>query len=278
MKVRYFFCVFSFLIFNSKFLIADDNVPLGARSSGIGNASVSLADISSVQNNQAGLGFVRKKYAGVFYQNQFMMKELSTKAAAFTLPVKRGTFGVFISNFGYSLYSQNKIGFSFGKSFGEKISSGISIDYLSTAIPEYGKKNSFVAEAGIQTKPLRNLTIGAHIFNLTRTKFASYNNERIPTIMRLGFNYKFSEKVFIALETEKDIDKKKVIKAGVEYNPIKEFYLRAGISTNPALSCFGIGINLKQFKLDISSTYHSTLGISPQVGLIYEFDKTKNEK
>ncbi|MEK6615445.1 MAG: hypothetical protein AABZ32_04945 [Bacteroidota bacterium] len=250
---------------------ASDNSPLGSRSSGIGNASVSLSDLWSVQNNQAGLGFVKKINAGVFYQNQFALKELSTKAFAFTLPVKSGTFGLCVSNFGYSLYSENKYGLSFGKSFGEKISAGISMDYLSTNISEYGKKKSFVAEIGIQAKPIKNLTMGVHIFNPTRTKLASYNDERIPTIMRLGFDYKFSEKVFVALETEKDIEKKGMVKAGLEYKLIKELYLRAGVSTNPSLSCFGIGINLKQFRLDISSAYHSTLGFSPQVGLIYQF-------
>jgi len=254
-------------------VFASDNTPLGARSFGLGGASVSLSDLWSVQNNQAGLGFQKTFAGGVVYQNPFMMKELSTKALGVALPVKAGTFGLCVSNFGYSLYSENKIGMAFGKSFGEKISAGVMMDYFGTSISEYGKKNSFVAEAGIQAKPLKNFTIGLHLFNPAKTKLASYNDERIPTIMRLGFDYKFSEKVFIAVETEKDIEKKAMVKAGVEYKPIKELYLCAGISSNPSLSCFGIGINLKQFKLDISSTYHSTLGFSPQVGLIYEIEK-----
>jgi len=265
--------LFFLLLATSDWLLATDNQPLGSRSSGMGNASVSLFDVWSVQNNQAGLGFQKTFAGGIVYQNLFMMKELSTKAFGLAVPVKGGTFGLCISNFGYSIYSENKIGLAFGKSFGEKISAGISMDYLSTNISEYGKKNSFVAEAGIQVKPIKNLTLGVHIFNPTKTKLASYNDERIPTIMRLGIDYKFSEKVFVAVETEKDIEKKAMVKAGLEYKLIKELYLRAGVSSNPSLSCFGIGINLKQFKLDISSTYHSTLGFSPQVGLIYEFEK-----
>jgi hypothetical protein len=259
-------------------VIASDNTPLGARSSGLGNSSVSLSDLWSVQNNQAGLGFVKKINAGAYYQNQFMLKELSTNAFAFSIPIKSGTFGLCISNFGYSNFSQNKYGLAFGKSFGNKIAIGIMMDYLETNIPEYGKKGSLVPEVGIQTKPIKNLTIGIHIFNPTRTNLADYNDENIPTVIRLGGNYKFSDKVFVALETEKDIDKKPIIKAGLEYLPIKELYLRAGISTNPSLSCFGIGVNLKQFKLDLSSTYHSTFGFSPQVGLTYEFNAAKKNK
>jgi len=201
-----------------------------------------------------------------------MLKELGTKAFAFAIPTKSGTFGVCVSNFGYSMYSQNKYGLAFGKAFGEYVSAGVMMDYMESNISGYGKKGAFVAEAGIQAKALKNLTLGMHIFNFTRSKLINYNDERIPTIMRLGADYKFSDKVFVALETEKDIDKKAMVKAGLEYKPIKELYLRAGISTNPSLSCFGIGLDLKKLKLDLSSTYHSTLGFSPQVGLIYEFE------
>ena len=137
--------LFFLLLATSDWLLATDNQPLGSRSSGMGNASVSLFDVWSVQNNQAGLGFQKTFAGGIVYQNLFMMKELSTKAFGLAVPVKGGTFGLCISNFGYSIYSENKIGLAFGKSFGEKISAGISMDYLSTNISEYGKKNSFVA-------------------------------------------------------------------------------------------------------------------------------------
>ena len=271
-----------YLLFYSSFVICNLFHPAfigtsfgtdGARSAGLGGASVSFSDLWSVQNNQAGLGFQKTFAGGIVFQNPFMLKELSTKGFGLAVPVKGGTFGLCVSNFGYSVYSENKIALAFGKSFGEKISAGISMNYLSTNISEYGKKNSFIAEMGIQAKPIKNLTIGVHLFNPTKTKLASYNDERIPTIMRLGFDYKFSEKVFVAVETEKDIEKKAMVKAGLEYKLIKELYLRAGVSSNPSLSCFGIGINLKQFRLDISSAYHSILGFSQQIGLIYEFEK-----
>jgi len=254
-----------------------DNSPLGSRSSGIGNASVSLSDLWSAQNNQAGLGFVRKINAGACYHNQFLLKETATKAFAAALPVKGGTVGVCVSSFGYSLFNRNKYGIAFGKSFGDKFSAGFMMDCLQTTLAEYGKKELLVAEAGIQAKPVKNLTIGVHLFNLTRAKLAAYNDERIPVILRLGADYKFSDKVFVALEAEKDMDKKPMAKAGLEYRPVKELYLRTGISTNPSLSCFGIGVNFRQLQLDLSSTYHSIFGFSPQLGLTYEFDPVRKQ-
>jgi hypothetical protein len=248
-----------------------DNFPIGARSAGIANTSVTLFDIWSVHHNQAGLGFVTKAGAGAYYENRFLVKELSLKGGVIAYPIKAGTFGVSVSSFGYANYSESKFGLAFGKAFGEKFSAGIQLDYLTTHIGEnYGKHGAVAGEIGIQAKPLKNLTIGAHLFNPTRAKLADYSNERTPTIIRLGLDYKFSDKVFVAVETEKDIDHKPVFKAGLEYTPSEVLYLRAGISTNPSLSSFGFGLKLKQFRLDFASSFHSVLGYTPQVGVMYE--------
>lgn len=255
----------------------NEDYPIGSRSSAMGNASVSLHDLWSTHHNQAGLGFVRNFSAGASYENRFLIKEISIRGGAVALPVKGGTFGLCITNFGYSLYSENKYSLSFAKAFGEKFSAGIAMDYLTTKIAEgYGTRGVLAAEAGLLAKPLKGLTIGAHVFNPTRAKINSYNDERLPTIIRLGANYEFSDKVILAIETQKDIQYKAEFKAGIEYKAVKEFYLRAGISTNPTLSCFGFGLNLKNFRLDFSGNYHQTLGFSPQISLSYTL--LKNEK
>ncbi len=269
---------FLFTLFFISFIISanagNENFPIGARSGAMGNASVSLSDVWSAQQNQAGLGFVHAVSAGVYYENRFSLKELSLKGAVIAVPVKGGAFGLCISNFGYSLFSENKYCFSFAKAFSEKFSMGIAMDYLTTKIGEgYGSKGAFAAEVGIQAKPIKGLTIGAHVFNPTHAKLSDYDNERIPTIIRLGADYNFSDKVTLALETEKDIALKSVFKAGIEYKAVKEFYLRAGICTNPGLSSFGFGLNLKNFKVDVSANYHQVLGFSPQFGMTYVFSK-----
>lgn len=255
----------------------NENFSIGARSSAMGNASVSLSDVWSAHHNQAGLGFERNVSAGVYYENRFLLKELALKGVVVSLPVKAGTFGLCVTNFGYSLYKENKYSLSFAKAFGDKLSIGVAMDYLTTKIAEgYGSKGLLAAEIGIQSKPIKGLTIGAHVFNPTRAKIAEYNNECLPTILRLGVDYNFSDKIILAVETEKDISQKAIFKAGLEYKAVKEFYLRLGIATNPTLSSFGFGLNLKNFKIDFSANYHQTLGVVPQLGLTYSFKKTES--
>ncbi len=273
---KLFAFLFAFLICCATYA-GNENPSIGARSSGMGNASVSFGDVWSAHHNQAGLGFVRDISAGAYYENRFLLKEISVKGGVVAVPIKAGTFGLAISNFGYSLYSENKYSLSFAKTFGDKLSFGVAMDYLTTKIAEgYGSKGVLAAEFGIQAKPLKGLTIGAHVFNPTRSKLADYNDERLPTIIRFGGDYNFSDKVTVALETEKDISQKAIFKAGIEYKPVKELYLRVGVGTNPTLTSFGFGINLKNFKIDVSGNYHQTLGISPQLGLTYIFKKAES--
>ena len=256
----------------------NEDFPIGARSAAMGNASVSLSDVWSAQHNQAGLGFVRDISAGAYYENRFMLKELSVKGAVVAIPVKAGTFGLCITNFGYSLYNENKYSLSFAKAFGDKLSAAVAMDYLTTKIAEgYGSKGVLAAEVGIQARPIEGLSIGVHVFNPTCTKLVDYNDERVPTIIRLGADYTFSHKVILAIETEKDMAKKAVFKAGLEYKVVKEFYLRGGISTNPTIGSFGFGINMKNLKIDFSAGYHQVLGFSPQLGLTYIFKKEQKD-
>jgi len=250
-------------------LIAQNDA-IGARSIAMGGFTTTLTDVWSTNNNQAGLGFNRSISGGIYYESRFLLKETGYKAGAFVLPVKTGALGLSVTSFGYELYSRTNVGLSYGQRFGQKFSVGVQLNYFNTKLSEnYGQKNAFTASLGLMAKLNKELTIGVHVYNPTRSKLAEYNNERIPTIMKLGLDYKFSEKVFVAVETEKDIEYDALIKAGIEYHIIDVLYLRGGVSSNPSLTSFGFGLLLKDFKLDIASSYHQTLGLTPSISIVY---------
>lgn len=249
---------------------ANGNTAHGARSSGLGNASVTLSDVWSSANNQAGLAYLENVSGGIYYEDRFLLEELSLKAASVIVPLKAGVFGISTSSFGNKLYAESNYGLAFAKTFGPAVAAGVQLNYLSTKIGEgYGNIGIPTVEMGLQVKLTKKLTFGSHIFNPTRAKRADYNNERIPTVMRMGMDYRFSEKVFIVAEVRKDIIDKPVFKLGVEYNPHKKLYLRTGFSTNPSVSTLGFGLHLKKLKIDFTSSFDSVLGFTPHAGLMY---------
>lgn len=246
----------------------------GARSSALGTASIALNDEWGVIHNQAGLGNVRQTVTGFYYENRFFIKELSLKSVILAVPIKAGTIASSFTNFGYPAYNENKLNLSFAKAFSNTFSMGIALDYLNTSIAEGNTHfTTFIGEVGILTKLNKNINLGVHLYNPTRSKTSKNSNEHVPTIMRLGFCYQAAETLILLTETEKDLNRKPVFKAGIEYRVLTHFFLRTGIRTDPLLTSYGFGFQLQQLKLDISGNYHQTLGFTTQLGFSYSFSK-----
>jgi len=253
---------------------AQSNIHFGGRSAGLAHASVTLSDVWSSHHNQAGLAWIKKPSIGVYYQNKFSIKELDNIGLAYVHPIKKGALALQWSNFGYALYQENKIGLAYALQLSDKLTGAVQIDYLNTKLGGiYGSKTALTGEVGLQAKVSSKIRMGVHVYNPTRSKLNDYNDEAIPTIMRFGMDYRFSEKVLVVAETEKDIDHVAMLKTGVEYNASSKFVFRAGVSTGPTLGSFGFGLNMEQYRLDIATSYHQTLGFSPELSFVYQFKK-----
>jgi hypothetical protein len=264
------------LILSLNLFAGNDNIPIGARSAGLGHASVSLSDVWSAQHNQAGLGFLKRPEAGVYYESRFLMPELGLSGAVVALPTSKGTFGLNVRTFGYELYSESKIGFSYARAFSEQLSIGMQLNYNNIRFAEfYGVRNTFTAEVGVQYKVTPQFTVAAHVYNPNRVKLADFNNERLPSIIRFGIGYNVSKKVLVLAEAEKDSYNKPMIKAGIEYLVTDNFYVRTGIASNPYLNSFGFGLIMKDLRIDFAGTFHRFLGFTPQLSLNYRFGQAR---
>lgn len=265
--------IFIIIFIFSNFLTFADNYPTGSREAGMGNADVTLHDVWSVQNNQAGLALVDKMAIGFHFENKYITPTLGLKALAYALPTSQGTFGVDITYFGYSNYNESKIGLAYARKFSDYLSIGVQLDYLNYFIADsYGNKGTAVAEIGILSNPIDKLSFGVHIFNPTLAQVADYNNERIPTIVRFGLGYEFSDKFLMTAETEKDIDFKSRYKIGLEYFIVDNLALRTGILTNPFENSFGVGYVKNKISVDLAFTNNKILGITPHVSFQYIFN------
>lgn len=269
MAFRY--CIILFFLF-AAFLSSAEQNPIGPRSSSLGGSSLIFNDVWCANNNSGALGFKKTFEVGAAYENRFLVKQLATSSFAATLPIKKGCFGVYYSGFGYTLYRENRFGVSYGLNLSEYFSLGIGLNYLQTQQGDvYGRGRALSADIGFVGKLTKKIQVAGHVYNVNGAKMLSYNNERVPSVIRFGVAYLPSEKINILVEAEKSSYKKILFRAGLEYIPVKEFFIRVGACSSPMSASFGLGVNLKGIKLDLSSTYHNILGFSPQAGLAYEF-------
>jgi hypothetical protein len=257
-----------------------NNYPAGARAGAMGNSSLTFRTVFSSFHNQAGLGYLEEIQFGAAYRNNFLLKQTGLKSAALAIPVSQfGVVGLSVNSFGYSEYGEHKFGLAYAKKFADYLSMGIQINYLQTQFnSNYGSRGVIVAEFGVMGKLTDELTVGAHIYNPTRTYLSEEIKDRVPTIVKAGLGYEFSEKLLTTIEVEKDLDIKKAnFKAGLEYRPYEPVALRFGFNSYDVKLSFGLGVYLGNLQLDIASEYHQTLGFVPQASAVYKLAKRKKK-
>ena len=97
------------------------------------------------------------------------------------------------------------------------------------------------------------------------------NNEKLSSIYKFGIGYEASENFLLSAEIVKQEDVPVNVNAGVQYNFLKQFFVRAGIASANESPYAGAGISWNNIRLDISASYHPQLGFSPGLMLIVNF-------
>jgi hypothetical protein len=249
--------------------------PMGARSWGIGNATVAIADRNSVFNNPAGLGFLQNHFVSTSYHARYNIAGLQTLSLSGNYNTKHVNIGLGVERFGDKLYNEQKIGFAIAKST-NRVSLGLKVSYFQAAIENFASKNTLLTEFGLMTKLSSKVQMGFHAYNLTGAKL--FASQQIPTVLRLGLSFTPNKQILLVTEAEKDILLPMLIKAGLEYQIIENFYLRTGITSKLNNAHFGFGFLSKQFIFDYAVSSHSALGFSHHLSISYQIDKMSSSK
>ena len=250
-----------------------DPLPVGARSAGLAHANLTLIDLWCARGNQAGLAGLEKPMAGLFYQQHWLSPDLSMQGLAFALPLGNGTIAASGQNFGFDLYREQQFGVAYAMRFGEGLRAGVQFDYLNVQLGEgYGSRATMIAQAGVQARLTEALWFGAHLFNPGQAELGGRYDEQVPTVLRAGFGYAFSERLQLNGAVEKDIDRDETFRAGIEYHPAQALFFRLGVSTGPVQGHFGMGMHFGKFDADLAVSVRSQLGATPQLSLNYRFE------
>lgn len=244
----------------------------GGRDAALSGATLCVSDAFSVFNNPSAGANTLGLRLGAALDYRFGMKQLATNSFGVSYGKdKLGAFGLSFSQFGFSLYNEQMVTLSYARVLSDKLSGGVQFHYMRINLGDayYGNKGAMAASINMFYKTSDKFSMGFNIFNLTNTSLAEYNNERIPTIVRVGASWQPNAKVAVNMETEKNLDQPNQLKLGVEYRPLKQLSVRAGVKGKPATFSFGVGYALTKWRIDFAAGYHPVLGYSPVVGLSY---------
>lgn len=252
---------------------AQNGIPqsAGARGAAMANTSLTFTDINSIFSNQAGLGFLEELSFTVFGERRFLVADgLNSFLFGAAYPHQKiGTVGLSVHYFGYGPYNEQKIGLSYARKLFKRLSIGAQFNYIGTRFGNnyYGSAHTFTFELGVLAKISKQLHIAAHVFSPARIELP--NGESLPSVFKIGIAYLPSSKLRLTSEVEKDLIQPFNAKFGIEYQVIEVLYIRAGVATTPVVASFGLGLKIKALRIDIATSYHTTLGLSPSLSVSY---------
>jgi hypothetical protein len=270
-----FFCIIRKLLFLLIILYTgvafagNPDDPAGGRSAGLSHASVSLYDAWSCFNNQAGLAYITKPSAGVYFEKRYNIKEFSTKAGFIEYPLYPGTLALSYRHFGFSQYYESKIGLAFARKLFKRFSMGVQMDYFQTHIAEnYGNFNALAVEIGLLSQPMDHLFIGFHVFNPVALTKHTGSELPLPATVRFGLSYLLEERILFAIESLNSNQTGAQYRMGAELQAANKLFIRIGLTTQVNHYSIGFGYSIRKVMIDISFTDHRILGYSPQASII----------
>lgn len=260
----------------------------GGRAQALGNASVTLrGEVWAGANNAAGLGSLTRPTAGLYAENRYLIPSLNLVAAAVALPLgvveppaaglpaqaSRGVLGIEAQRFGGVLYNETRVAAAYGYRLGV-VSIGGRLEALQVSFQDLGSRRALVASLGGQADIVpRRLTLGVYLYNLTQARLASYQDERVPTVLRAGLAYRPGKQVLLLAEAEKDVERAACVKAGIEYEPVAALAVRLGYASLSQQATGGVGLRAGDFQLDYAAGWHAALGLSQYFSVGWQWSK-----
>src|SRR5207302_871371 len=147
--------------------------------------------------------------------------------------------------------------------------------YNHIRIAGYGNASAINFEVGSIIHLTEKMHAGFHVYNPVGGKLGKNSDEKIAAVYTTGIGYEASEKFFISTELKKEENQAVTINVALHYAFIKQFFIRGGIASGSDNSFAGVGIKWKNFRTDISATYHRLLGFTPSLLLIFCFKENK---
>ena len=237
----------------------------------LGAYTTKQIDPFSFVGNQAALAKVKTGGLGIYGERRFLLAENSVYGIAAAIPTKKGNFGVQVNYSGVANYKEQKAGLAYAKSLGEKLDIGVQFNYYGFSVPGYINANTVNFEAGAIVHVSDKLNVGAHVYNPVSAKLGKTGNEKLAAAYKFGLGYDVTDNFYIASEILKEQNLPINITSSFQYQFKQQFFVRAGFRSDNNTGFAGVGFLYKNLRIDLASSFHPQLGVSPGLLLIYNF-------
>jgi hypothetical protein len=237
----------------------------------LGAYTTKQIDAFSFIGNQAALAQAKVGGVGAYGERRFLLAENNVYGLAATIPTKKGNFGLQVNYAGFANFSEQKAGLAYARSLGTKLDIGVQFNYYGYNIPTYANASTVNFEAGAIVHISDKLNAGIHLYNPVAAKLGKNGEEKLASAYKFGIGYDASENFYFSTEISKEEDVAVNVTSSVQYHFKKQFFARAGFRSDNSTGFVGVGFLYKKLRIDLASSFHPQLGISPGLLLIYNF-------
>jgi len=218
--------------------------------------------------NAAALARCRQGGAGLTGERPYGIGSLGRYRCAVILPLRAGSAGLQGGFAGTPPYRETMLSFSYGRRLFESIDIGAQAAFTRGAVSPYDARNYLVASTAMILHLTSQLNAG---WQASVTRQVGGRTAHSPGKPRysMGMGYNPSPAWSAGLEIGRDAVSGIGAALGFIYRPHRVVMIRMGFTTGGPPIWFGIGYQLKRFRLDISASVHDRLGFSPALGILH---------
>ena len=245
-------------------------LPTDVQANSIGYATTAWNEDATASSNPASLGHTSGFHFSSAVRNRFFIEGLYDFGLFGSLALDdNSSVGFQIEHFGFEQFRQQTFAGSYGRMLSEKWRMGIRFNYLLISQEEQVTSSLITSTIGLLYQLNEQWTLGVEI-NPFSTKFE--NDIRLPAAQKVGISYQPSGIVSVNgdIRYSSDLPNNWSIGVGIIYDIYDSINLALGYRSNPDAFSLGIGWQISEgLNLNISSSFHQRLGVSPMGGFRY---------
>lgn len=252
--------------------------PAAARYLSLGAYSQQFNDVFGAKANAASLATLKQGGIGVYGERRFGLDQLNMYSLSAAIPTGSGTFGLQGSYFGFTESNQTQLSLAYGRKIVKTVEIGASFHYHAISqAGVYGNSSAITGSLGMLLHLSPKITAGLNAYNPFRASWSKAEEEKLPSRYTFGMGYDASDKFFISGELEKEENMPVNVNLALHYQLIPQLFVRGGIASQTSSYFAGLGLQLSGFRLDVATSFHPQLGVSPGILLLYNFGKKQEE-
>jgi hypothetical protein len=260
----------------------------GARALAMGGAFTAVADDASTEYwNPAALAFLEEFQ----FQTMYAPYSLDTKEyyLSFVAPLgpKWGALGVsdlLLRSDGYQRrdelnftsggdgeVSQNALSLSYGKAFQDLWAAGARVRFLQQKVLS-DSGSALALDLSAYSRPWNGVSAGVVFTNLNEPEITlDQDPDTFERNVRVGLAYRAPrDRVIVSMDANKTAQQNPYFVAGIEYNPLSLFGLRAGWDQNQDVT-LGLGVRLRSFLFDYAFASQEDFGTTNKVSVTFRW-------